>query len=187
MDKLIKSSFMSKVVYQRLLWKYNISDIDLEERTKLINQYCKMINDSDYNQELLKTIPLTNESFDIMTKVFITYMKDKGLIPIEASYDEIDIKYIEKILESLLYAHKLFLFCTIINPDWNIRKIKELNGIKNPFIKNGYDTILSLAMVYSNTNDSNNQYLKGIGPIKYKELQEFFALNCGIETIEREI
>ena len=185
MNKLTKASFMQKIMYQRLKEKYNITDINFDEMGKIIKQYTEMMNEYNYNNELLKTLPISKVSFKNICDTMIVRMKNVGLIPSEATRDDIDSSYIEAICESLLYAHKTFLFCAVVNPNARIGTFKELRGIKTPFTKAGYDTLLLLALVYdNNTMGYSNPYLKGIGPKKYKDFEDFFALNFGIEVIE---
>ena len=186
MNKLTKASFMRKIMYQRLKEKYNISDISFDEMGKIIKQYTEMINEHNFNNELLKTTPISKVTFKNINDTMIIRMKSVGLIPSEATDDDIDSSYIEAICESLLYAHKTFLFCAVVNPNARIGSFKELRGIKTPFIKAGYDTLFSLALIYeNNTTGYNNSYLKGIGPKKYKDFEDFFALNFGIDVIEK--
>lgn len=183
MEKLTKGSFMRKIVMQRLSKKYNISDISFDEMGKLLTQFKNMVDEINLYGELMKTTPISKEHYKILLDDFIIRMKQVELIPSEATADDIDFAYVGAILESLLYANKVFLFCSIVNPDARLSAFKELSSIKNVFIKQGYDTLLMLALIYDNTN--NGEYIKGIGEKKYEKFQNFFALNFGIDVIEK--
>lgn len=181
-QKLSKAKFMQKVIRHRLEWKYNINDVSFEEMYELYHQWNLVLSDTNAEQELMKSIPITKELYNNMKECLITKMKDVELIPREATNDDIDMNYIDAILESFLYANKVYIYCTIINPDSRIGAFKELNAIKGPMIKAGCDTILALAILYTNTYDA--YYIKNIGPVKYKKFQDFFALNFGVNVIE---
>lgn len=179
-NKLIKASFIQKIVRQRLSWKYKIDDIDFIESSKLYKEYKEMVESAHYEQELLKTLPISTTSFHIMRDELIVRMKKVNLIPPETTMEEIDLDYVEALLESLLYAHKVYLFCTVVNPNAKVTKLKL--ECKGPFIKAGYDTLLDLALIYDNNYDSSN--LNNIGPVKFKEFQKFFALKMGVDVVK---
>lgn len=180
--KLIKASFIQKLVRQRLDRKYNITDISFEEMEKLYAQYKEILYSIGLEMELSKTEPITKLLYTGIRNDFIARMKSVDLIPEEATMEEIDMEYINAILESFLYSHKVYLYCTVIDPDKKFVTIKELSSIKGPFIKAGIVTLLDMAMLYSNNYDSWN--IPNIGPVKYKKFQDFFVLNFGINVVE---
>ena len=177
-ERLIKREFIRKIVYQRLNWKHNITDCTLEDISNLINSFCKMIDERGIEQSFLTGAPLSYEGFKHLSKLFINYMKQDGVID-DYDEDDIDIEYIQSLVESLIYAEKMFLYCAIFAGDRSIYDVSNIpKSVKSAFttVDAPYGSLLQLALVYSNTNDPKN--LPGIGPAKYKAMQKWMALDC---------
>lgn len=176
-DKLIKHQFMRKIIYQRLNWEYNITDCTNNDIDQLINLFFKMLGERDYEKEFFKEEPISLESFKNMVNVFVDYMKDEGIVDKDAKNSDIDKEYVENLVESLLYAERMYLYCTFIAGNRNIMGMTKMpSTIRKAFATLGYMTMTDLALIYSNTNDPKS--LPGIGPDKYGKFQKYMALDC---------
>lgn len=177
-EMLIKKEFMCKIVYQRLNWKHDITDCSLEDINKLINSFSRMIKERGIEAAFISNAPLSYEGFKNISKEYVNYLKYDKVID-DYDEDDIDIDYIQSLVESLIYAEKMFLYCAIFAGDRSIYDVSNIpKSVKNAFttVDAPYGSLLNLALVYANTNDSKN--LIGIGPAKYKAMQKWMALDC---------
>ncbi len=176
-ETLQKGNFIKKIVYHRLLWEYNITDCSNEDISKLYNGFFKMLAEYDYEKEFFKYDPISFQSFKNISKVFIEYMIEQGLIEKDTPMEDIDMEYIEKITESFIYAERMYLCCSYYEHDKSIMTVDGMPRVlKHAFYNIGHTTMLELALIYANSNNPKN--LPGIGPEKYRKFQEYMALDC---------
>ena len=155
-DQLLRKNFMSKV---------------------LIDEFDKLLDENDFKFNAIDYKPISYESFEGLSRQFtVKLQRNTKLIPIEAKPDQIDEDYVKGIVDSLLWATKMYVYCTHFAHDKSIMSIPSLKGIKGPFYNAGYTTLLDLALIYANTNNPDN--LKGIGEDKYKKFRKFFSTDC---------
>ena len=171
-NKLNRAGFTSKVIYQRMLWKYNLAVLDIFKLKEISRAFKIMLEENGYDS-VTNLEGISKETF----KNLENKMKKNELL---SSYDD---KFIEAITESLVYSAKLFQFCTYYAGDKCIMQIPELRRVRGPFYDSGFTTVLDLAMIYE--NNPNPKYLEQIGPKKFDQFQRWFALDCKeFETIK---
>ena len=176
-QKLLKGEFMSKVIYNRLLMYRNITDVSLEEIQQLMTEFENMVKEGNYSYDTMKCQPLTENQFKNIREQFtVRLQRNTHLIPIEATPDQIDEAYMHDIVDALLWATKMYVYCSHYAHDKSIMAIPSLKSIRGPFYNLGYTTLHDLALIFANTN--NPDQLKGIGPDKYKKFKKFFAYSC---------
>lgn len=184
--KLIKRQFIGKIVYQRLQWKHDINDVSWEDIEKLIKSFFRMLAERDLEKEFFLYNPISYRSFKTLSKIFIDYMKEDDVISKDIKEEDIDMDYIEAIVESLIYGERMFLYCTLFAGDRIIIEMYNMpRSIRNAFATIHFTKLLDLALIYANTNDSKN--LDGIGPKKYEEFQRYMSTGCEeFEVYEKE-
>ena len=176
-DTLLKKEFMIKVIYNRLSMKYRINDVYIDEIAKMIPEFEQMIEEIGATYDVMNFEPLTKAQFSNIVKQFtIRLQRNTKLIPAEATFDQINEEYMTNVTESILWGYKMYIYCSHFAHDKCIMTVPSLRSIRGPFYTLGYTTLLDLALVFANTNDSSN--LKGIGPDKYIKFKKFFAMDC---------
>lgn len=173
---LIRKHFMGKVIYNRLIEEFGIENLNSLDITRLIREFDIMIDVNGYRQDVDMIEPISYNAYINLGKKFITSMKTLRLVPLDADDDEIDMEYINAIIDCLLWANKLYLYCSYYAHDKSIMTIKDLKSIRGPFYDDGYTTLLDLALIYANTNEP--KYIDGVGPQKYSKFKKFFTTEC---------
>jgi hypothetical protein len=149
----------------------------MEDVQTLVKAFFLMLEEYDFEKEFFLYEPISYLSFKNMSKRFIDYMKDACLIGEEYTEEDMDMEYIEGLVESLIYGLRMFFYCTYFCSDKSLFDIKCMsNSTRNAFYTLGYTNPLQLALIFANTTDSKN--LPGIGPKRYKEFQEFMCVKC---------
>ena len=135
-----------------------------------------MIDVNGYRQDIMMLEPISYNAYINLGKKFITSMKTLRLIPIDVDDKDIDMEYINSIIDCLLWSYKLYLYCTYYAKDKSIMAVDSLKSIRGPFYDDGYTTLLDMALIYANTNEP--RYINGVGPKRYSKFKEFFITNC---------
>lgn len=165
---LFRYSFMSKLIYYRLLEVFNISNISINDASRLITKFDLLMDENGYRDDVLNNQSLSYQAFTNISEKFINYIKSIDISSLES--------HIYDITDCLIWANRMHNYCTYIAPDRSIMTIKELKSIRGAFYGSGYTTLLDMASIYTHTNGP--QFIKGIGTEKYLKFREFFVKNC---------
>ena len=178
MNKLNGTGFISKIVFQRLNWKYNQSKLDISTLQNIVKTFRTIVDENGFGS-VLELEGISNSTYNSlqnkMKESLIKDDKDKEL------YDD---NMMACLVESLVYGTKMYMFCTYFAGDLSIMQIPGLRKVRGPFYDSGFTTVLDLALIYY--NNYNSDYIKNIGPQKFDKFQRYFALDCNEFTVIKE-
>lgn len=169
-DILNKRHFIIKVIYNRLNDKFGIDELTTTTIGILVREFDRIIKENGYSIDIDSENPISYKAYINISNKCIPIIKSLRVT------DEVDIKYAKSIVDCLLWANKLYLYCTYYERDKSIMAIESLREVRGPFYDDGYTTLLDLALIYDNTNDY--KYISGVGPKKYSKFKRFFTTDC---------
>ena len=169
LTKINRTGLISKVVFQRMSWKYNMVKIDIFTLKQLVKEFKRIVDENGYSS-VNELEGISKSAFDSINSKLKSECSDKleNLIN--------DDEFMTALTESLIYATKLYMFCTYFAGDLSIMQVPELRKVRGPFYDSGFTTVSDLAMIYENSYNPN--YLKNIGPERFDRFQKYFAVNC---------
>ena len=167
--KINRTGLISKVVFQRMTWKYNMVKIDIFSIKHIVKEFKRIVDENGY-ASVNELEGISKSTFNAIYEKLKSDCKDK----LENLVD--DDEFMKALTESLVYGTKMFMFCTYFAGDLSIMQVPELRKVRGPFYDSGFTTVSDLAMIYENSYNPN--YLKNIGPERFDRFQKYFAVNC---------